>query len=92
MGGLNEWAPLLALILGVINVIVIGPAIWLFKEVKAVQAEIQHVRASRPTRDEMKEYVTQAQRPTELLLQQMQQQLGGLIQMLLENGNGRGKG
>lgn len=40
----------------------------------------------------MKEYVTQAQRPTELLLQQMQQQLGGLIQMLLENGNGRGKG
>jgi membrane protein insertase Oxa1/YidC/SpoIIIJ len=91
MEEVNQWLVAVVAILGIINMLIIGPALWLYRSMREMKAEIAHVRATRPNREEMKEYVTLAQRPTEVLLQQMQGQLETLINLQLERGNGRDK-
>lgn len=91
MEAINQWLTLAVAALSIINVLIIGPALWLYRSMKEMRTEIDHVRTTRPNREEMKEYVALAQRPTEMLLQQMQGQLETLINLQLERGNGRDK-
>ena len=91
MEEVNQWLAAVVAILGIINMLIIGPALWLYRSMREMKAEIAHVRATRPNREEMKEFVALAQRPTEVLLQQMQGQLETLINLQLERGNGRDK-
>lgn len=89
MEQLNNYLAVALAVLGIINMLIIGPALWLYRGMQEMKSEISHVRTTRPTRDEMKEYVALAQRPTEVLLQQMQGQLDTLINLQLERGNDR---
>lgn len=91
MEQLNNYLAAALAILGIINMLIIGPAVWLYRSMQEMKAEIAHMRATRPNRDEMKEYVALAQRPTELMLQHMQNQLETLINLQLEKGNDRDK-
>lgn len=50
---------------------VVGPIAWFWKEIKSMQQDLNHIRSSRPAREEMEKYVTLAQRPTEVLLAQV---------------------
>lgn len=91
MEQLNNYLAAALAILGIINMLIIGPAVWLYRSMQEMKAEIAHMRATRPNRDEMKEYVALAQRPTEMMLQHMQTQLETLINLQLEKGNDRDK-
>lgn len=91
MEQINNYLAAALAVLGIINMLIIGPAVWLYRSMQEMKAEISHIRTTRPNRDEMKEYVALAQRPTELLLQTMQGQLETLINLQLERGNGRDK-
>jgi uncharacterized protein YneF (UPF0154 family) len=87
----NSYLAIALGILGIVNMLIIGPALWLYRSMKEMKTQIDHVRATRPNREEMKEYVALAQRPTEMMLQQVQSQLDTLINLQLERGNGRDK-
>lgn len=91
MEQVNNYLAAVIAILGVINMLIIGPAVWLYRSMQDMKAEIAHMRATRPNREEMKEYVALAQRPIELMLQHMQAQLETLINLQLEKGNDRDK-
>lgn len=91
MEEVNQVLVAVVAVLSIINMLIIGPALWLYRSMREMKAEIAHVRATRPNREEMKEFVALAQRPTEVLLQQMQNQLEVLINLQLERGNGRDK-
>lgn len=91
MEQINNYLAAVIAILGIINMLIIGPAVWLYRSMQEMKAEIAHMRATRPNREEMKEYVALAQRPTELMLQHMQAQLETLINLQLEKGNDRDK-
>ena len=91
MEQVNNYLAAVIAILGVINMLIIGPAVWLYRSMQEMKAEIAHMRATRPNREEMKEYVALAQRPIELMLQHMQAQLETLINLQLEKGNDRDK-
>lgn len=91
MEQLNNYLAAALAILGIINMLIIGPAVWLYRSMQEMKAEIAHMRATRPNREEMKEYVALAQRPTEMMLQHMQTQLETLINLQLEKGNDRDK-
>lgn len=91
MEQINNYLAAVIAILGIINMLIIGPAVWLYRSMQEMKAEIAHMRATRPNREEMKEYVALAQRPIELMLQHMQAQLETLINLQLEKGNDRDK-
>lgn len=91
MEQVNNYLAAVIAVLGVINMLIIGPAVWLYRSMQEMKAEIAHMRATRPNREEMKEYVALAQRPIELMLQHMQNQLETLINLQLEKGNDRDK-
>lgn len=91
MEQVNNYLAAVIAILGIINVLIVGPAVWLYRSMQEMKAEIAHMRATRPNREEMKEYVALAQRPIELMLQHMQAQLETLINLQLEKGNDRDK-
>jgi hypothetical protein len=57
---------------------ILGPIAWFWKEMKAMQQDINHIRSSRPAREEMEKYVALAQRPTEVLLAQVLERLNSI--------------
>lgn len=91
MEQINNYLTAVIAVLGIVNMLIIGPAVWLYRSMREMKAEIAHVRSTRPNREEMKEYVALAQRPAELMLQHMQTQLDTLINLQMEKGNDRDK-
>lgn len=69
--------------------VVVVPMGLLYKEIKAMQNIVEHVRASRPSREEMEKYVQLAQRPTEVLLTQVLERVVSIEQQQREIINGR---
>lgn len=72
--------------------VVVVPMGLLYKEIKAMQTILEHVRASRPSREEMEKYVQLAQRPTEVLLTQVLARVVSIEQQQREILNGRSPG
>lgn len=68
---------------------VLGPLAWFWKEIKDMRALVEHVRASRPSREEMEKYVSLAQRPTEVLLAQILERLTVIEATQREMAHGR---
>lgn len=57
---------------------VIGPLAWFWKEMRTMQQDLNHIRSSRPAREEMEKYVALAQRPAEVMLTQVLERLSNI--------------